>query len=141
MDRRSPLRVHLAGWLLLPFVAALNGTIRELTYAHAMTTSASHSLSVIPLVLFIAAWAGFLARRRPLADRSAALSVGLAWLVGTVAFETMLGLGTGRSLGEVVAQYDLTRSLWVLVPLATLIAPVLAQRLTRPSTCVAAPVG
>ena len=135
--KKSVLRAHLAAWLLLPPAAALNGTLRDFTYGTAMPTNIAHSISVVPLVAIIGAWAAFLARRRPLPDRRSATLVGVAWLVATVAFETGLDALRGVPIDRLVAEYDVTRgNLWPLVPLATLFAPIVLQRLITPSRCV-----
>lgn len=131
--RRSyPHAVHVAAWLLLPFAASMNGVVRELTYGTMMTETAAHSLSTAPLLAIVALWAAYLARRWPLPDRRTAAFVATSWLLLTVVFETTLGVATGVPLSRIVAAYDPTSgSLWPLVPLATLFAPLLAHHLTR----------
>lgn len=130
----TSLRAHLLAWLVLPPIAVLNGTLRDFTYGRAMPAVVSHSLSVVPLVAAIFAVAFFVARRRPLGDRRAAIATGLTWFVLTVVFETGLGLARGVPVATLVADYDFTRGhLWALVPLTTLLAPIVAHHWTHGS--------
>jgi len=97
----------------------------------------AHSLSVVPLLIAIVAWAMWVARRWPLRDSRTALRVGVTWLALTLAFEFGLGALQGLSMEEMLAEYDITRGrLWPLIPLATLLAPpvvyAVANLVSRP---------
>jgi hypothetical protein len=55
--------------------------------------------------------------------------VGTLWLVLTLAFEAGLGIASGLSVPEILAQYNvLGGNLWFLVPLFVLVAPRLFYR-------------
>jgi hypothetical protein len=128
---------HLWAWLPIPAMAVVNGGVRDLVYAKFMSETLAHSISVLPLMAAIAAWAWFLAGRWPLADQRAGLRIGLIWFVLTLTFELGLGALRGVELTEMLAQYDVTRGhLWPLVPLTMGLSPELARRFAAraPST-------
>ena len=113
-------------WLALPAFAVLNGLIRDTTYGPSMGYDRAHSVSVIPLLIAIVAWAVWVSKRWPLSDKGMALRVGVTWLALTLAFEIGLGALQGLSMQEMLAAYDITKGrLWPLIPLATLLAPPL----------------
>jgi hypothetical protein len=119
---------HLLSWAAVPFMAVANGVVRDLTYGRGMGGTLAHSISVFPLVAAIFAWAIYVEKRRPLADRRAAVRVGAVWLALTVAFEAGLGALQGMSIRDMLASYDVTRGhLWPLVPLAMALAPEVAR--------------
>ena len=122
---------HVVGWLALPAMAAANGALRDATYGKRMGRTAAHSLSVVPLVVTVLAWAAGLERRWPLASRRAAARVGVMWLALTLAFEFGMGAARGTPAREMLAEYDVRGGhLWPLVPLAVVLAPVLVFRRT-----------
>jgi hypothetical protein len=135
MKRQLTERRHMVAWLALPVMAVVNGLIRDTTYGRLLGYDLSHALSVAPLLVAIVVWAAFLAKRWPLPFISAAFRVGLVWLALTVVFELGLGSLQGFSLDAMLAEYDITRGkLWPLIPLSTLLAPVLVRELFSRST-------
>ena len=126
MKRSSAEVRHILAWLALPAFAVLNGLVRDTTYGPSMGYDLSHSVSVVPLLVAIVAWAVWVSRRWPLTDSGTALGVGVTWLALTLAFEFGLGALQGLSMADMLAEYDITRGrLWPLIPLATLLAPLL----------------
>jgi hypothetical protein len=122
MNRRR----HLLGWLALPFLAVANGLVRDFTYGRPMDRDLAHSIAVAPLIALILLWTWVLARRWPLASRTAAWTVGTIWLLLTLAFEFGLGALQGMPLRMMLTEYDVTQGrLWPLVPFTVLVAPVL----------------
>ena len=120
---------HVCAWLPIPVMAVVNGAFRDLVYGKRMSETLAHSLSVLPLILAILAWAGALAKWAPLADDRAGQRVGLIWLLLTLSFEFGLGALRGLELRVMLAQYDITRGqLWPFVPLTMGLAPELARR-------------
>jgi len=116
-------------WAVLPVLAVFNGFVRDTTYGRGMDVDLSHSISVVPLLVLILAWAAFLARRWPLGSRGGALRVGLSWLVLTLVFEFGLGSLQGLTMGAMLAEYDITSGrLWPIVPVVTALAPELMRR-------------
>jgi hypothetical protein len=124
MNRSSAEARHVLAWLALPVFAVLNGLVRDTTYGPSMGYEWSHAVSVAPLFVAVVAWAVWVARRWPLQDRWTGLRVGMVWLALTLAFELALGSLQGLSMGEMLAEYDITRGrLWPLIPLTALLAP------------------
>jgi hypothetical protein len=124
MSKRS-----LAVWLLLVVVAVANGWIREAALIPTLGPTWGYLLSTLLLsaaVLVVThltiRWIG----PRSIAD---AATIGAFWVVLTVAFEMGLGRLTGVSWADLLAEYDLTRGrIWILVLVATAVAPALAVR-------------
>lgn len=121
----------LTVWVLLLGIAILNGGIREGWITPRFGASTGHVASTIMLAAFIllAAWLtiGWIRPPSPIA----ALRVGLLWLVLTLAFEFLAGHYLfGRPWSTLWSDYDLSRGrIWVLIPIITLLAPVLAGQL------------
>lgn len=118
-------------WLLLAFLAILNGAVREAVLRPALGEQAGHVVStlifcvVILLVTIVAlGWIG------PSSWR-AALMVGLAWVGLAVVFEFLAGHYLfGSSWTQLLADYDLREGrVWLLVLITSLLAPVWAYRL------------
>jgi hypothetical protein len=90
----------------------------------------SHSISVVPLLVLVLAWAALLARKWPLGSRGSAVRVGIIWLALTLIFEFGLGALQGMTVSAMLAEYDITRGrLWPLVPISVTLAPELMRRL------------
>ena len=89
-----------------------DGSYRE--HTHARSSHFSHGLAQRPLA--------------PPVHAGDALRVGILWLVLTLAFELIAGHYLfRRSWPSLWAEYDLSRGrIWVLVPLVTFLAPLLA---------------
>ncbi|MGE5597592.1 MAG: hypothetical protein ACM3S1_16330 [Hyphomicrobiales bacterium] len=123
------VRKQLLAWLGMPFLAIANGVVRETTYGRAMGEDASHSLSTAPLLVLIGLYTWFTARRWPLATRAQALAVGLGGFLFATGFEFGFGRLEGRSWSELFRDNNiLAGRLWILVPLAVLVAPELHRR-------------
>lgn len=126
--RSNTLRQMLA-WLGMPFLAIANGVVRETTYGRTMSEDASHGLSTLPLLALVGVYTYFVARRWPLQSRAQAFAVGIVGFLFATSFEFGFGRLEGRSWSELFADYNLLRGrLWVLVPLALLVAPEWQRR-------------
>ncbi len=130
----TPLRALLS-WLILLVVAFANGAVRQFAYPSTLSDFAARQVAAVvgAVALGVAIW--FILRRWPIATRSQAWATGALWLVLTVAFELALVLRRG-TLKDVAEQYAIWRgSLWPLLLLWILVAPVVlsvAQRRSRP---------
>lgn len=123
---------QVLAWTALPFAAVANGVLRDTTYGKSMGKTAGHSLAVAPLAAVVGLWAGLLARRWPLPSRSAAVRVGIFWLVLTLAFETALGRARGVSARDQLAEYDVRRGrLWPLALVTVALAPLVSHNRRR----------
>lgn len=119
----------VAGWVGLSAVAVVNGTVRDLGYADRLGDLAAHQASTQLLIGALLGYTWLLHRWRPLPDTRTAVGVGAAWALLTLAFE--FGVGhflLNRPWAVLLADYDLTAGrIWVLVPIATAVAPALVR--------------
>jgi hypothetical protein len=122
-------------WLGLLVLAIANGAVRELWIVPRLGTEPGHVISTAMLstLIVLLTWLtiGWL---RP-ANATAALQVGLLWLVLTGLFE--FGAGHylfAKSWNDLLADYDLVRGrVWIVVPIITLFAPLLAAKYHYPA--------
>ncbi len=123
----------LVTWLGLVALAIGNGTLREFLVTPRWGAAAGHVSSSLLLSLLIlgVAWLA-IPWIAPTGARGA-LGVGLVWLGCTVAFEFGFGRWRGKSWQVLLADYDLARGrIWLLVLVATVLAPWLAWRMRHP---------
>ena len=117
-----------AVWVLLLVIAILNGGVRERWITPRWGPRTGHIASTLMLaaLIFLTTWLNV--RWLRLSTPGDALRVGILWLVLTLAFELIAGHYLfRRSWPSLWAEYDLSRGrIWVLVPLVTFLAPLLA---------------
>jgi hypothetical protein len=112
-------------WFVLMVLAILNGTVRLKLIIPYTGLTAGLAISTVMLcgLILLAAWAGI--RWVGPTSASQAWSIGLLWLIMTLGFE----FGAGHFLfrkpwSELLMDYDFTQGrIWVLVPIATAMAP------------------
>ena len=118
----------IAIWFVLLIIAVLNGAVREALIIPRLGRGAGHVISTVTLstaIMFVAwtaiSWIG----ARGTAD---AFLVGSTWLGLTVAFEFVAGHYLFRKpWEELFADYNIVQGrIWIVVLLATLLAPVWA---------------
>ena len=116
---------HLVAWLALLLLAVGNGALREATYGRRMTELHAHHLSTLAAVVVTGLAMAALARRWPLAGAREAWTVGIAWLLLTVAFELAFGrLVVGHSWARLLHDYDLRAGrVWPLFLAWILVGP------------------
>jgi len=115
-------------WILLVVVAVLNGGVRTAFLAPRFGELGGHVISTAILcgVIFVVAW-WTIPWLGPRGVRQALL-IGTVWMVLTVAFEFLAGHYLfGPSWARLLAGYNLLHGrVWIVVPLATLLAPARA---------------
>lgn len=119
----------LVVWLGLLVVAVMNGAFREYVLVPRFGAQPGHVISTLMLCAGIVIvtyltvpWI------RPASARSAT-AIGLAWLILTLAFEFGFGRLRDRSWAELLVDYNVLHGrIWVLVLVATLLAPLLMAR-------------
>lgn len=115
----------LAIWLLFMVGAIANGTLRQYLINPAIGSAWGHVLSTVLLCAIILAinWASI--RWIGPTDAGQAWTIGVVWLVMTLAFEFGMGHFISRiSWAEMLADYNVLKGrVWVFVPLVVLIAP------------------
>lgn len=120
------------GWLGLAGIGVVNGVLREALYARRTGERTAHQVSSVTAAAAFGAAVVALERRRPLPSWRAAATVGGAWAVMTVAFETVMTRAARNPWHAVFADYDLRRGrLWGLVVLWIGVLPALARWLRR----------
>jgi hypothetical protein len=123
----------MAVWLGLLLLAIANGAFRVSVLNPLKGEPVGHILSTLMLsaiILFMGWWA--ISFIRP-ASEIDAWKVGLLWVGSTLAFEFLAGHYLfGHSWSRLLADYDVLRGrVWILVLLATFLAPVAGYRLRR----------
>ncbi len=116
----------LAVWPVLAAGALAVGWVRELVFPYlgGYTSHVFATQTVVVLVLGVS-WLYF-SRAGQRYARSELLLTGACWATATVAFEALLGTFTGAPVVGALAPYRaLLGPVWVLVPLAVLLAPPL----------------
>lgn len=124
------------GWLGILLVAIFNGALRQALLIPRIGERAGHIVSTLLLCAIIlgAAWL-LLPWIRPGSARQAWV-VGAFWVVLTTAFEFLGGHYLfGDPWEKLLADYSLAHArIWILVPVTTLLAPVLVQAWRGPAS-------
>jgi hypothetical protein len=115
----------LVVWFLFMVAAIANGTLRQFVINPAIGAVWGHVLSTVLLCAIILVITWLCIRWIGPADVGQAWTIGIAWLLMTLAFEFGMGYFISRlSWAEMLAQYNLMKGqVWVFVPLITLLAP------------------
>lgn len=128
---RPRVFVHPLGvWLLLAIVAVANGGVREVVLIPRVGEYAGHVASTAVLVAAILTVSFAFFRWIPIEYALAELVViGVGWTVLTVGFEFLVGYVEGTPVSVTIGRYDvLAGQVWIAVPLALLLAPLLFGR-------------
>jgi hypothetical protein len=123
------LKYSLA-WVLMVFIAILNGALREFGLAKTPSELRAHQLSCLTGILLFGAYTWLLSLRWELQSTNQALAVGLVWLLLTVAFEFTFGRYVAHhSWQKLLQDYNVVGGrLWVLVLLTVAPLPLIAFR-------------
>ena len=119
-----------AVWLLILVFAIVNGGLRQALLIPQLGEGWGRIASTAVLGGFIVAAAIVAMPWIGAKGASEGLQVGVVWTLLTLAFEFLAGHYLfGNSWEELLADYNLAKGrLWILVPLTTLMAPLLAAR-------------
>lgn len=121
---------YAAVWFVFLFLAIVNGTVRDFVYKPWVGEHRSQQVSVVIAILLFAAVMVLAHKRWAFESAGQAWTVGVAWMLATVAFEIVLvrWIG-GKPWSAVRAHYDLlSGNLWVLVLVALLVLPTLVRK-------------
>ncbi len=107
---------YLLAWLLMIVIGISNGVLREATYAKRLPELRAHQLSTLIGMLFLSAYVWFVISWIGIGSGTEAISMGLFWLVLTVAFEFLFGhFVAGQSCTRLLRDYNLLAGrLWAL---------------------------
>ena len=122
---------YILGWFGLLIVAMINGGVRDALYKSAAGDLAAHQISTLTGILLFGFVIWWMTRLWPIESSQQAWTIGLIWLVMTVAFEFLFfHYVTGHSWSELLGDYNILEGrVWVLVLLWTLVAPYVFFRL------------
>ena len=112
-------------WIVLLVAAVANGGFREAAIVPALGAAAAHVISTLLLCAVIIALSWLTIGWIHPVSRAQAWTVGVMWVVFTVAFEFLAGHYLfGHPWNRLLADYNILRGrIWVLVVLATVVAP------------------
>jgi hypothetical protein len=117
-------------WCGLLATAVANGAFREMVLIPRMGPRAGHVVSTLMLSIAIVVGTYLAIPWLRPSGPSQAIAIGAGWLVLTLGFEFGFGRYRGRTWAELFADYDLSAGrIWILVLLATLLAPLLTARI------------
>jgi hypothetical protein len=119
-------------WIVLLAAMFGNGTLRVLVLQPGLGEELARRWASLTGVCVVAVLSAVFVRACPDATPRQLLRVGATWLVLTLAFEFLFGhFVSGMSRAALLADYDIRRGrLWVLVLVATLLAPWLLGTLS-----------
>ena len=131
-DRRF-FAFAFVSWFILMVLAIVNAVIRQGFYVDHMNDLQAHQLSTFTLMVIIVVFTYLLLRFSGFElTQSQALTMGVVWLILTVAFEFIAGHYLfGNSWSTLLADYNVLKGrVWVLIPLTVLLAPSFIRRIT-----------
>jgi hypothetical protein len=129
-DNAVILKYPLA-WIPMVFIAILNGIFRESVLAKKLSDLRAHQLSCLTGILLFFGYTWLLSLQWPLESTGQALTIGLVWLLLTVAFEFSYGHYVAHYSSEKMFQdYNLLAGrLWVLVLLVVALLPLMVRKM------------
>ncbi len=124
---------YLIAWFAMLLVSVANGALRDFTYGRYLPELLAHQLSTLSGIVLLGGVIYLFVRRWPPASARQALSIGLFWMVLTVAFEFLFfHYAGGHSWGELLANYDLPGGrLWPVLLAWVAFAPYIFFRFFR----------
>ena len=128
VSHHSLLKRALLVWLVLIAVEFVHGIVRAVFLVPIVGDFRSRQIGVFTGSVLILAVAYLLLPLLKVSDRNSLVSIGVVWLVLTVAFEFSFGhFVFGRSWGDLVSDYNLFRGGFLLIGMTVLLfAPVIA---------------
>ncbi len=112
-------------WIILALLASINGWIRNKAYKKSLGELTAHQLSTIIFigVLFFVSY--FFVKWTGIKDPSELWLIGGTWLILTILFEFIFGHYLFKhTWAKLLHDYNIRKGrLWILVLIATLIAP------------------
>ena len=122
---------YTLAWLALVLIAVANGILRESTYAKHVSALTAHQLSTITAFVFMGVFVWFLHRLWPIESTAQAWTIGVIWLLMTIAFEFGFGhFVAGHPWSTLLADYNLLAGrVWALLLVWILVMPFVIYRL------------
>jgi len=116
---------HILWWFAFPFVAILNGTLREATYKKFVGDLPAHQISTATGIVFFGIIFYFIFKKWEIKSIKHAILVGLIWLGLTILFEFGFGYYVmGNTWEKLLHDYNLAEGrVWSLFLVWLVIAP------------------
>ena len=113
------------------FIAILNGIFRESVISRWLSELRAHQLSCLTGVLLFFGYTWLLSLKWPLETTTQTLTVGVIWLLLTVAFEFSFGHYVAHhSWARLFQDYNvLAGRLWVFIPLVVALLPLIVFKM------------
>jgi len=123
-------------WFGLLILAIINGTIRDYTYLKSLGEYRAHQLSTITLLILMSIYCLIIFSNWRLTSSNEAITVGIIWLLLTLAFEFLFGhFVGGHSWEKLIAQYNIfSGNLWVLIVIWTALLPLVCYKIFENQT-------
>ena len=122
----------MLSWIGLVSIAIINGIIRDTKYRKLMNELQAHQISTLIFILLSGVYIWTLSLRLRMESSSQAITIGLIWIVMTIAFEFLFGHYVAkRSWSRLLQEYNIFKGrVWILVLLWAGIAPYLFYKLS-----------
>ena len=124
---------YILAWIPMLFIAIFNGAVREIWLVNHLGELRAHQVSSATGIVLLGVYIWIIIRNWRPASATMALSIGVVWLVMTVAFEFLFGFYVrGLSWGRLFHDYNLFAGrVWVVVLAWVTIAAYLFHRLQK----------
>lgn len=118
-------------WVPMVFIAIINALIRQYGYLRFVGERAAHQISTVTGIALFGVYIGFVTGRWRIESAGQAVSIGLLWLVMTIAFEFLFGhYVAGNTWERLLLDYNLLAGrVWVFMLLWIAVAPYIMFRL------------
>ncbi|MCU0588023.1 MAG: hypothetical protein MUF52_07680 [Syntrophobacteraceae bacterium] len=122
---------YVLAWVPMVAIAIINGALREATYGKRMSEPRAHQVSTLSGMVLFSVYIWGVTAAWPLRTSGQAVTVGLLWLVLTLAFEFLFGhFVAGHSWKRLLQDYNILEGrVWVLIPIWVAVAPLVFQTL------------
>jgi hypothetical protein len=117
--------IHILWWFAFPFIAILNGILREETYKNLFGDLPAHQISTATGIILFGIIFYFIFKKWKIETKDHALILGFIWLVLTILFEFVFGhYVMGNAWEKLLHDYNLADGrIWSLFLFWLLIAP------------------
>lgn len=118
-------------WVPMVCIAIINALIRQYGYLRFVGELAAHQISTATGIALFGVYIGFVTGRWRIESAGQAVSIGLLWLVMTIAFEFLFGhYVAGNTWERLLLDYNLLAGrVWVFMLLWIAVAPYIMFRL------------